>query len=239
MLVTLMRTILIYIVVVCGLRLMGKRQLGELQPSELVVTILVSDIATLPIQDPGFSLVGGAVPILTLVCFEVLLSAATLKSRRLRRLVSGTPRIVIRDGMIDQQEMKNLRYSVDDLMELLRGGGFFDLQEVGYAIVETTGKLNVCPKAACRPVTPQDMKLNVSSDTGEFPILVVSDGRIIEKGLEFCGVTQEWVREQARVHGFLLEQLFLMTCTQDKKIYAVPKDGFKAESGHGKGGEAI
>ena len=92
MLVTLLRTILIYVVVVCGLRLMGKRQLGELQPSELVVTILVSDIATLPIQDPGFSLAGGAVPILTLVCFEVLLSAATLKSRRLRRLVSGTPR---------------------------------------------------------------------------------------------------------------------------------------------------
>ena len=92
MLVTLLRTILIYVVVVCGLRLMGKRQLGELQPSELVVTILVSDIATLPIQDPGFSLAGGAVPILTLVCFEVLLSAATLKSRRLRRLVYGEER---------------------------------------------------------------------------------------------------------------------------------------------------
>ena len=228
MLVTLLRTILIYVVVVCGLRLMGKRQLGELQPSELVVTILVSDIATLPIQDPGFSLAGGAVPILTLVCFEVLLSAATLKSRRLRRLGSGTPRIVIRDGVIDQREMKNLRYSVDDLMELLRGGGYFDLQEVGYAIVETTGKLNVCPKAACHPVTPQDMKLPLSGgDMGEFPILIISDGRMVKKGLEFCGITEEWAAEQARAHGFLPEQLFLMTCTQDKQIYAVPKDGFK------------
>lgn len=235
MLVTLLRTILIYIVVVCGLRIMGKRQLGELQPSELVVTILVSDIATLPIQDPGFSLLGGAVPILTLVCFEVLLSAATLKSRRLRRLVSGTPRIVIRDGVIDQREMKNLRYSVDDLMELLRSGGYFNLQEIGYAIVETTGKLNVCPKAACKPVTPQDMKLSVSGDMGEFPILIVSDGRVVEKGMEFCGITREWVEEQAKAHGFLTEQLFLMTCTQDKQIYAVPKDGFKQSGEEGKG----
>ncbi len=236
MLVTLLRTILIYIVVVFGLRLMGKRQLGELQPSELVVTILVSDIATLPIQDPGFSLLGGAVPILTLVCFEVLLSAATLKSRKLRRLVSGTPRVVIQDGVIDQKEMKNLRYSVDDLMELLRGGGFFDLQEVGYAIVETTGKLNICPKAACKPVTPQDMKLNASNDQGEFPILIISDGKILEKGISFCGITREWVIEQAREHGFLPEQLFLMTCTQDKQIYAVPKDGFKSLE---KGGKSL
>ena len=120
MLVTLIRTILIYLVVVFGLRLMGKRQLGELQPSELVLAILASDIATLPIEDTGLSLLSGAIPILTLVCFDVLLSALTLKSQTLRRWFSGTPRILIRDGVIDQKEMKNLRYSVDDLMEQLR-----------------------------------------------------------------------------------------------------------------------
>lgn len=229
MLVTLLRTILIYLVVVAGLRLMGKRQLGELQPSELVVTILVSDIATLPIEDTGLSLLSGAVPILTLVCFEVLLSALTLKSQALRRCISGTPRILIRDGVIDQAEMKTLRYSVDDLMELLRGSGIFDIQDVAYAIVETTGKVNICTKASRQPVTPEILELTSKQDCQLFPMLVISDGHLLPKGMEFCGVTSEWVRRQAADRGYQPEQIFLMTCNAKQEIYLVPKAIQKGE----------
>lgn len=229
MLVTLIRTILIYLVVVFGLRLMGKRQLGELQPSELVVAILASDIATLPIEDTGLSLLSGAIPILTLVCFDVLLSALTLKSQTLRRWFSGTPRILIRDGVIDQKEMKNLRYSVDDLMEQLRGSGIFDIQDVAFAIVETTGKVSVCPKAANQPVTPSQLNIETEADGQLFPALVISDGHLLPKGMEFCGVTPQWVLEQAARRGYSPKEIFLMTCTPlpQRDIFLIPKTAQK------------
>ena len=224
MLVTLLRTILIYLVVVLGLRMMGKRQLGELQPSELVVTILVSDIATLPIEDTGLSLLSGAIPILTLVCFEVLFSYLSLKSQTLRRCISGTPRILIRDGVIDQREMRTLRYSVDDLMELLRSCDIFDLQDVAYAIVETNGKLNVCPKADCQPLTFKQLQQQKTPQDKElFPVLVISDGHLMAKGISFCGGTPQWVEQQAAQQGFCVKDVFLMTCTAKKEIYLVPK----------------
>ena len=138
MLVVFIRTLILYAIVVVGMRLMGKRQLGELQPSELVITILISNIATLPIEDTSVPLLSGAVPILTLMCFEVILSYIAMRSLRLRTFICGTPRIVIREGHIDQQELKTLRYSVDDLMEQLRANGIFDVQEVDLA-----GKLPV------------------------------------------------------------------------------------------------
>ena len=229
MLVTLIRTILIYLVVVFGLRLMGKRQLGELQPSELVVAILASDIATLPIEDTGLSLLSGAIPILTLVCFDVLLSALTLKSQTLRRWFSGTPRILIQDGVIDQKEMKNLRYSVDDLMEQLRGSGIFDIQDVAFAIVETTGKVSVCPKAANQPVTPSQLNIETEADGQLFPALVISDGHLLPKGMKFCGVTPQWVLEQAASRGYSPEEIFLMTCTPlpQQDIFLIPKTAQK------------
>lgn len=230
MLVTLLRTILIYLIVVFGLRLMGKRQLGELQPSELVVAILVSDIATEPVEDTGLSLFSGAVPILTLVCFDVLLSALTLKNQTLRRYISGTPRILIRNGIIDQKEMKNLRFSIDDLMEQLRISGIFDVQDVAYAIVETTGSISVCPKAKCQPVTAEQMKLDTEPDESLFPMPVISDGHLLPKGIAFCGVSPEWIREQTIVRGYQPEQIFLMTCTPHQEIFLVPKSEQEAIS---------
>src|SRR5699024_4709883 len=125
--------------IVFSLRIMGKRQLGELQPSELVATILVSNIATLPIEDTNIPLLAGIVPILTLVSFEVILSSITLKSRMARKIVSGNPVIVIRDGRIDQKQMRSIRFSIDDLMEELRTNSIFDIRDVAFAIVETTG----------------------------------------------------------------------------------------------------
>ena len=119
MLISFLRSLILYIVVVFGMRLMGKRQLGQLQPSELVITILISNIATLPIENSDVPLILGLVPILTLMCFEVILSVCTLKSAWLRKLVWGSSRVLIQNGRINQKELADLRYSVDDLMEQL------------------------------------------------------------------------------------------------------------------------
>ena len=138
MLVSFLRTLILYIVVIFGMRIMGKRQLGQLQPSELVITILISNIATLPIENSDVPLILGIIPILTLMCFEVILSVLTLKSIRFRRLIWGNTKILIQDGKIKQQELADLRYSVYDLMEQLRTNGIFDLREVEFALTETT-----------------------------------------------------------------------------------------------------
>ena len=143
MAIVMIRTILLYLLITLALRIMGKRQLGELQPSELVTTILVSNIATLPVEDTGIPLLAGIIPIFTLMCFEVFTSYIVLKNKRIRRVVAGNPVIVIRDGQIRQQELEKLRLNIDDIMAQLRAQNIFDIREVSFAVVETTGSLSV------------------------------------------------------------------------------------------------
>ncbi len=142
MAIVLIRAVILYIVITFSLRLMGKRQLGELQPSELVVTILISNIAAIPVEDSSVPMIMGIVPILTLVCLDVIMSGIMLKSAKVRKLMIGSPRIIISEGDILQKEMKRLRYTVDDLTEAMREQQIFDITQIHYAIVETTGKIN-------------------------------------------------------------------------------------------------
>lgn len=220
MIVIFIRTLILYILVIFGMRLMGKRQLGELQPSELVITILISNIATLPIEDTAVPLLAGAVPVLTLICFEVILSHLTMKSTRLRTIISGRPRIIIRDGEIDQNEMRSLRYSVDDLMEQLRSKDVFDLQEVELAVVETTGSLSIYKKAPYQTASVKDLPIKAVSSP--VPAVVVSDGTIIHAGLAYCNLTEKQLHQIIKKEGQRLEDIFLMTCTCDHSPYIVP-----------------
>ena len=222
MLVVFLRTLILYALVVLGMRIMGKRQLGELQPSELVTTILISNIATLPIENTNVPLLSGAVPILTLMCFEVILSYLGMKNRRFRTILSGTPRIIIRQGKIDQQELENLRYSVDDLMEQLRVNSIFDIQQVEMAVVETTGQLSVCKKAETVPLTASD--LGKIPPALNIPAVVVSDGQLLPQGSDYCGIKEETVRKLAKKQGRELQDIFLMTCTPDQTVYIVDKE---------------
>ena len=222
MLVVFLRTLILYALVVLGMRIMGKRQLGELQPSELVTPILISNIATLPIENTNVPLLSGAVPILTLMCFEVILSYLGMKNRRFRTILSGTPRIIIRQGKIDQQELENLRYSVDDLMEQLRVNSIFDIQQVEMAVVETTGQLSVCKKAETFPLTASD--LGKIPPALNIPAVVVSDGQLLPQGLDYCGIKEETVRKLAKKQGRELQDIFLMTCTPDQTVYIVDKE---------------
>lgn len=154
-------------------------QLGQLQPSELVITILISNIATLPIENSDVPLILGIVPILTLMCFEVILSVCALKNLKLRRLIWGNTRVVIQDGKLDQQELADLRYSVDDLMEQLRINGIFDLREVDYAVAETTGQLSVRKKAQYETLNAQTLQIQLTPQP--VPVLVSTTARYLTR----------------------------------------------------------
>lgn len=222
MLVVFLRTLILYAVVIFGMRIMGKRQLGELQPSELVITILISNIATLPIENTDVPLLAGAIPILTLMCFEVMISFCTLKSKKLRKIISGSTRILIKDGKLDQKEMANIRYSIDDLMEQLRSNGIFDIREVDFALVETTGKLSVYQKTHNQPLTAKLLEINVSNQNP--PTVLISDGEILEESMSYCNLKQSELEGILKKENISYKDVFLMTCTPEKDYYIVPQD---------------
>lgn len=221
MLVVFFRAIILYALVMFALRLMGKRQLGELQPAELCITILISNIASLPIEDSGIPMILGMIPVLVLVAFEIIVSRLSLQSKRLRSIISGKPIIVICNGKIDQAALRKLRFSIDDLMESLRQDGIFDIREVEYAIVETNGKVSILPKFSSQPVTPQMLKLN--GESASPPAVVISDGKLIQSALTAYNLDQEWILDILRLKQKTLSDIFLMTADKDKNYYIVEK----------------
>lgn len=222
MFIVFFRVLIVYVIIVAGLRLMGKRQLGQLQPSELVVTIMVSNIATMSIEDSNVPLMGGVIPILTLVIFDVIVSALTLKSKTARRIISGTPRVIIRDGKIDQQELKELRFTIDDMMEQLRGNNIFDIRDVAFAIVETTGQLSVYQKFEAQPLTAKTLGLQGQPADSAPPVVIISDGVVIDSGLKYCNLRYEWLEKTVTDHGYNTKDIFLMTCNRQADYLIVP-----------------
>ncbi len=209
MLIVLIRSVIVYALVICAVRLMGKRQLGELQPAELVVTILISNIATLSLEDTDTPLLRGTLPVLALVCFEVIMSWATLKSVRLRRLISGSPKIIIREGEIDQEMLHALRFSVDDLMTTLRGNNIFTVDEVQFAIVETNGSVSVYQKPDAQPATKKDVHaVGAALDP---PQVIIADGKLRDKALSAIGQDRKWLDAVLRAKGMTLPEVFLLT----------------------------
>ena len=176
MTVTLIRALLIYFTVILAMRIMGKRQIGELNPHELVITILVSQIASIPLQDNTMPLANAFLPMLLLVSLEILASVASMKSLRLRNLLQGRPIFLIRHGKPDQKQMR-LRFTVDDLIDALRQKDVFDLSTVEEAVVEPNGSLSVRLRTEESPVTPK--QLGVPTPDNGFPIPVVTDGHIV------------------------------------------------------------
>ncbi len=207
--IVLIRALILYIVVICSVRLMGKRQLGELQPSELVITILISNIATLSLEDTDTPLMRGILPVLALVCFEVIMSWASLKSVRLRRMISGSPKIIIREGVIDQEMLHALRFSVDDLMTSLRTNGVFHIGEVQFAIVETNGAVSVYQKPDFQPATRKDVHAG-DGTLLDPPQVIVADGQLRARALKAIGQDEKWLRAVLRASGMELQEVFLL-----------------------------
>lgn len=209
MLIITIRTVLLYLLIVFSLRLMGKKQLGELQPSELVTTIMISNIATLALEEASVPMLMGIVPILMIVCLDVIMSGITLKSAKIRRIVSGSARVIVSDGVVDQKELKNLRYTIDDVTEAMREQGIFDISQVQYAIVETNGKINFLQKEE-PPKNP--------------PEIIVKDGEINADGLSRAKLGEGWVTEILKENGTEISSVFIMSADSDGQYQIVVKE---------------
>lgn len=219
----LIRTIILYIFIIIGIRLMGKRQVGELEPSELVLSLIIADLASVPMQDYGIPLLTGILPILALLAMTMILSVLTMKSVRFRALMCGRPNIVIRDGLVDQREMARNRLTIDELLEELRAKGYTDPATVKYAILETNGQLSVLPYANQKPPTAQ--QLQVSAEESGLPLVVISDGRLLEHNLRALGRDRKWLDQRLEERGCSgLEAVFLLLVDQTGSIYLARKD---------------
>ncbi len=224
MLTALIRTLILYFLIMLGLRLMGKRQIGELEPSELVLALLISDLAAVPMQDFGIPLLNGVVPILALLSVSMILSVLNLKSIRFRNLICGNPTVIIREGHILQAEMRRTRLTVDELIEDLRQQGVVDLSTVEYAVLETNGQLSVLLYPEHQPLTPKTAQNKKLRSSG-LPTVIISDGRLLEKNLRRLGLDQTWLQHRLAENGLpSVAAVFLMQIGQDHQLYYIKKE---------------
>lgn len=223
MLLILFRTLLVYGLIVFAMRLMGKKQLGELQPSELVSTILISNLASISIESPDLPLTGSIIPVFIIVATEILISAACVKSRKAATLVSGTPRVIIRDGIIDQRTLFDLRFTVDDLLEALRGKDIFELSEVDFAIVETNGTVSVRKKFANE--TPCKSDFSLEPPAAKLPSLpIVIDGVMCHENMAYCKVTEQFIGKICKENECEQSDMLMLLCNDVKETLLVKKD---------------
>ncbi len=224
--VSFVRTVIVFILLIGSLRIMGKRQLGELEPLELVVAVLISNLAAQPLQDTGTPLIYGIVPVLTLLASQLVISGVSVKYGKFRRLLSGKPSILIDNGVIVQSEMKKCRLSVDELYVELRINGVTDISTVKHAILETDGTLSVLPYAEHAPLTPELMHI-AAPDNG-LPVSVITEGRVMSDNLKLLGRDEKWLRAQVRKRGCAeIRDVYLMTVDGSGKIYFAKKEGVR------------
>lgn len=195
--VLVIRTLILYAVVILSIRIMGKRQLGELQPSELVVAIMISDLASVPMASVDIPIITGIIPVLTLLIAEVVTSELSLKSEKIRKLLTGEPSIVIYDGHINEGELRRLRFNMDDLLEELRLVGGHNIADVKVAVIETSGKLSIILKDEARNVTVEDITTGKISPDG-LPCHLISDGVLDESELKRSGKDKNWLEKQLK-----------------------------------------
>ncbi|MGI5976410.1 MAG: DUF421 domain-containing protein [Candidatus Limivicinus sp.] len=226
MAIVIIRTLIIYFALLVTIRFLGKRQLGEMELSEFVVAVLIADLAAHPLQDIGIPMINGLVPILVLFCCEVFIAFLSMKCIRFRAVLFGKPSIIIDHGVINQQEMHKNRFTADELMQELRGQSCQDISEVEYAILETDGQLSVIKYPLERPVTAGQMKLD--ADDGGYPVIIISNGRLLEKNLHHLSLDEKWLRDQLdrrNIRG--VKNVFLMTVNESQEIYIAEKEAPK------------
>ncbi|MGE4282522.1 MAG: DUF421 domain-containing protein [Clostridia bacterium] len=218
MFIAFFRTIILYILVIAALRIMGKRQIGELQPSELVVTIMISELAAIPMQETGIPLLNGIIPIITLIIAEVFLSYITLKSQKARDIISGTPSVLIENGKIHEKEMEKLRFNMNDLLEELRVNNCPNIADVEFAILETSGQLSVIPKSQKKPVTAED--INIPTKYEGMPLTLISDGKVNYNNLKKTNLDREWlVKELSKFEITDLSNVFFASLDTQGNLY--------------------
>lgn len=216
--VVFIRTLILYTVVVIVMRVMGKRQIGELQPFELVIAIMISELAAVPMQDTGIPLFHGLIPILTLMLLEVLISYITLKSKKLRKIVCGVPSVLIKDGKIMEDEMRRQRFNLSDLMEELRISGYLNISDIEFAIMENSGKLSVIPKSDNAPVTRKDLNIKLPEEM--LPLNIIMDGELNENNLKISGHDMKWLMDRLKENQIeSIKDVFVAIIDSNSKFY--------------------
>lgn len=223
MTVSFARTVILYLLIIFALRAMGKRQVGELSPSEFVITLLASELATIPMQNSGTPLIYGIMPILALLALEILISSLFLKSRRIRKIAVGKTSILIENGKINQSEMRRLRLTLDELLEELRLKGFIDINTVKYAVLESNGELSVFPFSKDQPATRED--IGKKDDSTFLPHTIITDGVLIRSEIKNLNKTEKWVYNELSKKGIAsYKDVFLMQADENSRVCIIPKE---------------
>ncbi len=209
MLISIIRTIVLYAFVIFAIRIMGKRQISDMQPSELVATLIISNIASLPMQNTSQPFFSGVIPVVILVALEIITSAFMLKSSKFRRLVCGNPIVVIRDGVILQNQMRRLRLSNEDLFTQLRQQDVFNIEDIQYCIVETNGSISVLKKPEKRQPTAEN--LNIQIQDKKIQAVVINDGEILDNSLDLCQKDENYIYKILKKEKKKVSDIFIMT----------------------------
>lgn len=221
MITIIIRTLILYCFVILGIRLMGKRQIGDMQPNELVVTLLISEIAAIPLQDTNQPVIDGIVAIFILIILEIVMSVLALKSMKIRKFMNGNSVVIIKNGEIDQHAMKKVRLTILDLIELLRGQDVFDISDVAFAVLEVNGDLSVLLKTDKQNLTAEDMNIKKNEEGLQLP--VISDGKIIKESLTALEITEEKVMKKIKSKKLEINDVFLMTLDRYDNINIIKK----------------
>ena len=222
MILSYARTVVLYTMLILAVRIMGKRQIGQMEPSEFVVAMLVADLAAIPMQNNAIPLVNGLVPMLVVMGLELILSHLSLKSIRLRKMLCGKPVILIDNGRIVQENLRRTQVTLDELSGHLREKDVLDIQTVQYAILETNGNLSVFPYPAEQPAAAKDAKVKASRQY--LPVTVVSDGKLLPENLKRAKKDGAWLRKVLLERNATLEGTYLLTVDDGNHVYYIPKE---------------
>lgn len=223
MTINLLRAVIIYVFVVAAVRIMGKRQVGELKPHEFVITILISAVATVPLEDNSMPLANSLIPILIFISLEIIQSALSMKSLWFRNILQGKPIFIIKDGKLQQKELNRLRFTMDDLIDSIRQQNVFDISQVENAIVETNGNVSVQTKAEYSPITPKDMKIKVKEST--VPIPIVMDAKPVSEYFGSTVIKDSEITLITKSNDLDIENILLLTMDNNGSIYIIKKEG--------------
>ena len=222
MLITFFRAIILYLIVLIVMRLMGKREIGQLQPFELAISIMIADLASIPMTEIGIPIFNGIVPILGLLVMHLLISIINLKSLKAREIICGKPSILIYRGKIDEKQLKKERFTINELEERLRGNNVINLGDVEYAILETSGQVTVILKPEKRSTIPEDF--NITPEYEGIPYDLVIDGKVMAKNLEAIGKNYNWLKKQVEKFEIKPEEALVVTIDGKGQIFCQRKE---------------
>lgn len=222
MLITFFRAIVLYIIVLVVRRLMGKREIGQLQPFELAISIMIADLASIPMTEIGIPITNGIIPILGLLIMHLIISIINMKSIKAREIICGKPRILIYRGKIDEKALIKERFTINELEERLRGNNIMNLGDIEYAILETSGQVTVIPKPEKRNVIAED--LNITPEYEGIPYDLVVDGKVMNKNLKKIGKDYNWLKKEVRKFNMNPEEALIVTYDGKGQIFCQKKE---------------